>query len=59
MSFTRYGSLKGRTVIITGGAGFALQVEKRDLGTVLDKSADKGHANATGAAGDDYRSAFE
>ena len=41
------------------GAGFALQVEKRDLGTVLDKGADKGRANATGAAGDDHRSAFE
>jgi hypothetical protein len=40
-----------------GGAGFALQVEKRDLGTVLDK--DKGRANAAGAAGDDHRSAFE
>src|SRR5580704_2652254 len=41
------------------GAGFALQVEKRDLGTVLDEGADKGRANATGAAGDDHRSAFE
>ena len=37
----------------------ALQVEKRDLGTVLDKSADKRRANAAGAAGDDHRSAFE
>ena len=41
------------------GAGFALQVEKRDLGTVLDKSADKARANAAGTAGDDHRSAFE
>jgi hypothetical protein len=41
------------------GAGFALLVEERDLGTVLDKGADKGRANATGAAGDDHRSAFE
>jgi hypothetical protein len=38
-----------------GGAGFALEVEKRDLGPVLDK----GCANAAGAAGDDHRSAFE
>ena len=30
------------------GAGFALLVEKRDFGTVLDKGADKGRANATG-----------
>jgi hypothetical protein len=41
------------------GAGVALQVEKRDLGTVLDKGADKGRANAAGAPGDDHRSAFE
>jgi hypothetical protein len=41
------------------GAGFALQVEKRDLGTVLSKSADKTRANAAGAAGDDHRSAFK
>ena len=41
------------------GAGFALLVEERDLGTVLDKGADEGRANATGAAGDDHRSAFE
>jgi hypothetical protein len=41
------------------GAGFALLVEERDLGTVLDKGADKGRANATGAAGDDHCSAFE
>jgi hypothetical protein len=42
-----------------GGAGFALQVEKRDLGIVLDKGADKGRANAAGAPGNDHRSAFE
>ena len=41
------------------GAGFALQVEKCNLGTVLDKSADKARANAAGTAGDDHRSAFE
>ena len=41
------------------GAGFALLVEERDLGTVLDKGADKGCANAASAAGDDHRSAFE
>ena len=42
-----------------GGAGFALQVEKRDLGTILDKCADKGRANTAGAASDNHRSAFE
>jgi hypothetical protein len=42
-----------------GGAGFALHVEKRDLGTALGKGADKGRANAAGTAGDDHRSAFE
>jgi hypothetical protein len=41
------------------GAGFALQVEKRDPGTVLGKGADKGRANAAGAAGNDHRSTFE
>jgi hypothetical protein len=40
-------------------AGFALQVEKRDLGTVFDEGADKGRANAAGSAGDDHRSTFE
>jgi hypothetical protein len=40
-------------------AGFALLVDERDLGAVLDKGADKGRANATGTAGDDHRSAFE
>ena len=41
------------------GAGFALLVKKRDPGTVLDKRADKGRANAAGSAGDDHRSAFK
>jgi hypothetical protein len=37
----------------------AREIPVPDLGTVLDKGADKGRANATGAAGDDHRSAFE
>jgi hypothetical protein len=41
------------------GAGFVLLVEERELGTVLDKGADKARANATGAAGDNHGSAFE